>query len=195
MLIKFRRVQTICEALPPFGGTKVGLGRKATKPTGYAAIGVLLVYKEGICAPHKNGSYKHNGVELAVQGSSKTDREIPNGHYGNIDKYLGESCYAVAYSYANKSVMQMGLVGTEGALAMEDAHGHDTECVGNRNGEDSHYHGGRTVCIIKNHASSGIVHGAHDEPRHEDAHDHRTSIAYEHAALIAEYIMYKEQEQ
>ena len=89
----------------------------------------------------------------------------------------------------------MGLVGTEGALAMEDAHGHDTECVGNRNGEDSHYHGGRTVCIIKNHASSGIVHGAHDEPRHEDAHNHRTGIAYEHTTLIAEYIMYKEQEQ
>ena len=83
----------------------MGLGRKATKPTGYAAIGVLLVYKKGICTPHKNGSYKHNGVELAVQGSSKTGREIPNGHYGNIDKYLRESCYAMAYTNAYKSVM------------------------------------------------------------------------------------------
>lgn len=100
------------------------------QPPAYATVGFLLVNEEGVCAPYEDGRNKHYGIELAVQRSAKVDGEEPDANYGNIDEYLGQGGDAVAYAYAHEGMMQVGLVGAEGTLAMDNAHGHDTECVG-----------------------------------------------------------------
>lgn len=170
-------------------------GREAAQPLAYAAIGFLLTDKEGVCAPYEDGRYEHYGIELAMQGGTEMNSEEPDTNYSNIDKYLGQGGDAVAYTDAHEGMMQMGLVRTEGTLAMDNAHGHDTECVSHRHREECHHHGGGAVGVDLSVNLACIVHGAHNEPYHQYAHDHSTGIANEHAALFAKDVMDEEEEQ
>jgi hypothetical protein len=195
VLVKFWCIQSVCEALPPFCLAQMGLGREMAKPLSYAAVGMLFVNEEGICAPYEDGRYEHYGIELTVQGGAQTNGEIPYAYNGNIDKYLGQGGDAVTDTYAHEGVVQVCLVGTERTLAMEYAHGHYTKCVGYGYRKDCYHHGGGAIVMRERITMACIVHGAHNEPCHEYAHNHGSGVTDEHATLLAKDIMHKEMEQ
>lgn len=131
---------------------------------------------------------------MPIQGNATDDKDYPNANHEQVDGDLTGRSDRMTHPHADKHMMQMCLVGMEGALAVNNTHEHHPDSVEDGDAEDSQGQGNQVGVVAKEGLPKGniAIQQGDDKPREEHAHHHGTRIADEHTAAVAKHIMEKE---
>ncbi len=151
----------------------------------------------GVGAPHKYYGAGHHDVELDFYPQHQEVANVPDGHDDDIERYLGDRGDEVRHACREKCVVEVGLVGREGAFAVEDPHGHNPEGVENGHAEycQGQRHHAAAVGIHERIGRGTAAEKVDAEPRHQDSKNHGAGIADEHAREVAENVVEEEGQQ
>lgn len=144
-------------------------------------------------------SQGQNNIQLHVDRGAAHVENPPHQNDKSIHQEDRHGRCDMRASELDEDMVQVGFVGLERGVPLEDARRHHTQRIEHRNGQHGQREGHKAeIRVVELHifgARSTLLKGADYEYRHNDTHDKRAAVADEHFRSAAENIVEEERDQ
>ena len=140
-------------------------------------------------------AHQHHDIELNVHRSAEAVGYVPAEHHEEVGTDDGERGADMREAQLDVEVVEVGLVGVERGLALEQAGTHHAKRVEDGDAQHGEREGDKTEAAIDRKGCRRRGEQRDDEYGEDDAQRERAGIADEHLGLLAEHVVEEEREQ